>query len=169
MGHTIKGQSPRTYRPSRGPMNTMARINERVLPFPPESPVGRRRILAVNNIGYNNLSASALLAILRASNLGNLYHTRPSLAVPNIGAPSARRNLSNIVARARANYKAAKTNENRKTVYAQFKKNHSKGLRALKARHMANLQELNNATKNVRLSRNLRGAVNALKKSLRGN
>jgi len=169
MGHTIKGQSPRTYRPSRGPMNTMARINERVLPFPGASPVRRSRSPTVNNIGYNNLTPSALLAILRANNLANLYHVRPSLAVPNIGAPADRRRLRNIVNSARANYKAANTNEARKTVYAKFKNNHSKGLKALKAKHVANLRELNNATKNVRLSSQLRSVVNALKKSIRGN
>lgn len=169
MGHTVKGQSPRTYRPSRGPMNTMPRINERVLPIPHGSPTTRRRSLTVNNIGFNNLPPSALLAILRANNLANLYHIRPSLAVPNIGAPADRRRLRNIVNSARANYKAANTNENRKAVYARFKQNHSAGLRALKAKYVENVRELNNLTKNVRLSRNLRGAVNALKKSIRGN
>lgn len=166
MGHTIKGQPSRTYRPSRGSMNTMPRINERVLPLLYGSPTTRHRSLTVNNIGFKNLSPSALLAILRANNLANLYHVRPSLAVPNIGAPGARRNLSNVVSKARADYKAATTNENRKAVYAQFKKNHSNGLRALKAKYVANLKELNNLTKNVRLTRSLSGAVNALKKSI---
>jgi hypothetical protein len=123
----------------------------------------------VNNIGFNNLPPTALLAILRANNLANLYHIRPSLAVPNIGAPANRRNLNQIVSKARTAYQAANTNEKRKAVYAQFKRNHSVGLKALKAKYVENVRELNNLTKNVRLSRNLRGAVNALKKSIRGN
>ena len=166
MGHTIKGQPSRTYRPSRGSMNTMPRINERVLPLLYGSPTTRHRSLTVNNIGFKNLSPSALLAILRANNLANLYHVRPSLAVPNIGAPGARRNLSNVVSKARAEYKSSTKNSERAAIYSKFKKNHSKALAALKAKHVANLKELNNLTKNVRLTRNLRSAVNALKKSI---
>ena len=167
MGHTVKGQPSRTYRPSRGPMNTMPRINERILPFPTVSQVRRMRSPSVNNIGFNNLKPSSLLAILNANNIRNLYRVRPTLAVPNIGAPADRRALDKIVANARAAYKAAETNAQRTAIYSKFKKNHSRALAALKAKVVANMKELNNLTKNVRLSRNLQGTVNALKKSFR--
>lgn len=165
MGHTIKGQRPGTYQPR----NTMPTIKERLLPVPPETRMRRRVNLSVNNIGINNLPPTALLAILRANNLANIYHLRPSLAVPNIGAPANRRNISNIVNKARIAYKAAQTNEARKNVYANFKKRHSNALASLKAKYIKNMRELNNLTKNMRLTQALRGAVNVLKKSIREN
>lgn len=170
MGHTIKGQPPRKYRPSVGRRPSgLGSISELASP---KTAKRRFSVPKPENLGFNYEPAN-LIALLKYTPKAHPAMPRTSGNAPNLGTIRNRKEIQNLVADARAKYQNAKKNEMRRMMIArQFMKNHAIALKRLKNAHIQMLRNLNSEMKganspSTRLSRLLNANVAKLKETLR--